>query len=122
MTKRLTIVIALTAILLSSCGVLGQAPAPTATLAPSATVTSVIVPTLAPATEPPAAATTETAAPVSDATATASPTAEVARPTNPPDCKNSASFVADVTIPDNTDGTDYTDKGKGEEKKQKPGK
>jgi uncharacterized protein YkwD len=32
-----------------------------------------------------------------------SPTSDIPRPTNAPDCTNSASFVADVTIPDNTE-------------------
>jgi uncharacterized protein YkwD len=104
MVKRLMIVTALTALILSACSALGQDP--TATLAPTNTVTPVLIPTQAiatesPATEPPAA-TDGTVAPT-EALATISATADVLRPTNAPDCTNSASFVADVTIPDNTE-------------------
>ena len=97
MVKKLIIVTALTAMFLSACSALGQAP--TETLAPTATATSVVAPTTAPVTEPPVA----TDAVTLEATATASPTPEPPRPTNVPGCTNSASFVADVTIPDNTE-------------------
>jgi len=102
MVKRLMIVTALTALLLSACSALGQ-EAPTATSAPvntdtpAPTVTQAII-----ATEPQATAATAT----TDATlpaATGSPTPDVPRPTNVAGCTNSASFVADVTIPDNTE-------------------
>jgi len=84
-------VISLAALILSSCG----AKAPTETPAP--TVTLVIAPTATevPATEIPA--TTE----VVDTAPTNTSTPE-ARPTNAPGCTNKASFVADVTVPDNT--------------------
>jgi uncharacterized protein YkwD len=93
MNKRLFIVISLAALILSNCG----AQTPTETAAP--TETQVIVPTVtameAQATEIPA--TTE----VTDALSTETSTPEP-RPTNAPNCTNKASFVTDVTIPDNT--------------------
>ncbi len=98
MVKKLIIVTALAALFLSACGAKGQQP--TAAPAPTATETQVVAPTTAPATEPPVA--TEAIIPT-DAVATISPTADIPRPTNAPDCTNSASFVADVTIPDNTE-------------------
>ena len=97
MVKRLMIVTALTALILSACSALGQDP--TATLAPANTDTPVPIPTQAIATEPQA---TEPPA-ATETVATISATADIPRPTNAPDCTNSASFVADVTIPDNTE-------------------
>jgi len=98
MIKKLFMVASLTAMILSSCGV--QAPAQTAVPASTetpvadalvATDTSAAPPTDASATETPAALPTETSA-----------DAGTPVPTNFPDCTNSAAFVADVTIPDNT--------------------
>jgi len=100
MVKKLMIVTALTALILSACSALGQDP--TATLAPANTDTPVPFPTQAIATEPPVATDTTVPAPT-EALATISATADIPRPTNAPDCTNSASFVADVTIPDNTE-------------------
>ena len=106
MVKKLMLVTALTALVLSACSALGQ-EAPTATLAPNTdtpapTVTQAII-----ATEPQATiaetATIDPALPTATAEIPASPTIDPARPTNAPDCTNSASFVADVTIPDNTE-------------------
>ena len=97
MVKRLMIVAAMTAVVLSACNALGQSP--TATLAPTSTDTPIPIPTQVIATEPPA---TEPPA-MAETTATISPTADIPRPTNAPDCANSASFVADITIPDNTE-------------------
>ena len=113
MIKKLFMVTALLALILSACS--GQAATATAT---------------APATEPPVATTavsvteapamTDTSLPASpeiSATATSStpltvtPTVGTLQPANAPDCTNSASFVADVTIPDNTNvagGTTFT--------------
>src|SRR5512139_3740305 len=100
MVKRLMLVTALTALVLSACSALGQ-EAPTATLAPintdtpAPTVTQAII-----ATEPQATATTDATLTAAAETAAAnSPTPDAARPTNAPDCKNSASFVADLTVP-----------------------
>ena len=93
----------LIAIVLSSCTAQGTQP-------PIATATETVAPaaTEAPATD--ALIPTETLiSPVPEATATA--TTEPPRPTNDPNCTNSAAFVADVTIPDNTEigaGTPFT--------------
>jgi uncharacterized protein YkwD len=115
MIKKLFMVTALLALVLSACN--GQAATETATV----TATEGPVATaLISITEPPA--TTETfTAPPPDTSATAisatppeaaqTPTVDPSRPTNAPDCTNSASFVADVTIPDNTNvagGTTFT--------------
>lgn len=93
----------LIAIVLSSCT--AQATQP-----PVATSTETTSPA---ATEAPATGAlipTETfISPVPEATATATP--EPPRPTNDPNCTNSAAFVADVTIPDNSEigaGTPFT--------------
>jgi uncharacterized protein YkwD len=114
MIKKLFFVTALMALVLSACGG-GQAEvetaAVTATEGPVAT-------TLISITEPPAI--TDTSAPPApelSATVTsstpfsASPTVGTLQPANAADCTNSASFVADVTIPDNTNvagGTTFT--------------
>lgn len=93
MTRKLFTVIALLTFALSACG--GGGAAQTGT--PTATNTQ--IPTVSVATTAPA--TTET--PTPDGTAvTFTPTVGTVAPTNPPDCTNSASFVADITIPDNT--------------------
>ncbi len=89
MSKKLFAFILLATLVLAACR--GESPAPTATPAP--TDTPPPPPTQAPptplpeVTEPPAAPLTDTPA---------------ARPPNDPNCTNKASFVADVTIPDNT--------------------
>ena len=92
MSKKTISMLILAGIILSACG--GQA---------QATET----PTVAPATtEPPAPSPTSTATeevvPVTGETPTPVPTATEFVPDNPADCVNKASFVADVTIPDNT--------------------
>jgi uncharacterized protein YkwD len=94
MTKKLFTVLLLMAVTLAACGgqTATEAPAP-----PSETFVS--VPTEAPATESPIATETS-AAPATQPDST--PTSGTPVPTNAPDCTNSASFVADVTIPDNT--------------------
>ena len=114
MVKKLFIVAVWFTLALSACSGGGATPAPesTATEAPVAT-------TSASATEAPVA--TETAGtPITDTAAvtdtpatplTATPTVGTPIPTNPPDCTNSALFVTDVTIPDNTNmvgGTTFT--------------
>ncbi|HET6597488.1 MAG TPA: CAP domain-containing protein [Anaerolineales bacterium] len=114
MVKKLFIVTAWFALALSACsgGGATELPASTASELPAAT-------TPASVTEPPIA--TETAeTPVTDTVSvtdmpatplTATPTVGTPIPTNPPDCTNSALFVTDVTIPDNTNmvgGTTFT--------------
>lgn len=98
MTKKLFIVASLIAVMLSACG--GQTSAETST--PASTETQV-------ATAPPSAtetvvATETSSMPTASATQPAdTDTPPPTVPTNLPDCTNSASFVADVTIPDNSD-------------------
>jgi uncharacterized protein YkwD len=94
MTRKLFTVIALMTLVLSACGG-GEA-----TEIPTLAATDTQAPTVAVATTA-APAITETATP--DGTAvTFTPTLGTVAPTNPPDCTNSATFVADITIPDNT--------------------
>jgi hypothetical protein len=117
MIKKLFVVAALMMLVLSACG--GQAAGETATATTAATEAPIAT-TAAPATEAPVS--TDTAAAPSletpaSATATSStslsttPTVGTLQPANAADCTNSASFVADVTIPDNTNvagGTTFT--------------
>ncbi len=89
MSKIVFFIVVLAALILSACG--NAAPAETATPAPSDT------PPPTPTQEPPTplpVVTDTPAAPITDTPAV--------RPTNEPNCTNKASFVADVTIPDNT--------------------
>lgn len=65
---------------------------PTPTQAPAATNTLVLTPLL----------TNTSLAETSAVLPTATSTPVLPQPTNPPDCTNSASFVTDVTIPDNS--------------------
>jgi uncharacterized protein YkwD len=105
MSKRALSIILLAGIFLSACG--GQAvqvtESPTAvpaTTAPPATPT-------APATNTP----TEVVVPVTGESPTSSATPTVFVPTNEANCVNKATFVSDVTIPDNTNltaGTTFT--------------
>jgi uncharacterized protein YkwD len=91
--------------------------APTETTAATSTDTQVATASVS-ITEPPAANETSTAQPVDTSVTetsatlpTSTPTLGTPFPTNPPDCTNSASFVADVSIPDNTNiagGTAFT--------------
>jgi uncharacterized protein YkwD len=105
MSKRALSIILLAGIVLTACG--GQATQVTesrtaipATTAPPAT-------TAAPATNTP----TEAVVPVTGESPTSSATPTVFVPTNEAGCVNKATFVSDVTIPDNTDltaGTTFT--------------
>jgi len=95
MFKKLSAMALLMALILSACG--KQAPAETATLAPTETQTA---PTETPADQIPVTGVTEvseTPTVQPEATSTSLP-----RPDNEPGCTNSAAFVADVTIPDNS--------------------
>lgn len=89
MKKTLLTMYLVVVLLISSCG--AQPPAETSTPLPP-TETSAPTATSAP-TKPP----TPTKKPTALA---ASPTAKTPIPTNLPNCTNSASFVADITIPD----------------------
>jgi uncharacterized protein YkwD len=93
MSKKTLSIILLTGIFLSACG--GQAPQATET--PTAVPATTAPPAL-PATNTP----TEVVVPVTGETPTPSPTATEIVPENPADCVNKATFVSDVTIPDNT--------------------
>lgn len=106
MTKKLFIVASVLAVILSACG--GQTS--TETITPVSSETQVAT---APPTATETSAITETVtSPTTSATQPADPaTPQPSVPTNPPDCMNSASFVADVTIPDNSNvegGTTFT--------------
>ncbi len=92
MTHKTFCLVLLTGMLLSACG--GQATRVTETPIPdTATATLQALPATSTATETPA----------NIESPTPSPTATEFVPTNPADCINSAAFVADVTIPDNSD-------------------
>lgn len=93
MIKKLSTVTVLIALLLSSCSAVAttEAPASTETQAPSvasAPATNTLIPTETFVTLP---------------TESPTPTPQPTRPPNDPNCTNSAAFVADVTIPDNTE-------------------
>ena len=111
MVKKLFIVTAWFSLTLSACsgGAATQPSASSATEPP--TTTAPASTTEAPATTDPGTIPTDTAA-VTDTPATPpSPTVDASIPTNAPDCTNSALFVTDVTIPDNTNmagGTTFT--------------
>jgi len=95
MFKKLSVMALLMALILSACG--QQAPVETATLAPTETQ---IAATETPADQIPVTGATdvlETPTALPEATSTSVP-----RPANEPGCTNSAAFVADVTIPDNS--------------------
>lgn len=115
MVQKLFIVTACIALALSACsgGNATEPSASTPTEPPEATA-------LVSITEAPATTEAVTTALATDAAITAvtdtpgtpaSPTLDPSIPTNPPDCTNSALFVTDVTIPDNTNmvgGTVFT--------------
>ncbi len=84
--KRIFYLLVFAAFFLSSCG--GNA-APAATQAPATQTSTAQVSTSTPVTP------TSTAMPAT----TVPPTSAIV---NPPDCTNSASFVTDITVPDNT--------------------
>jgi uncharacterized protein YkwD len=114
MIKKSFIVTMLLALALSACN--AEAPTETAAAVP-ATETQPATATVA-VTESPAATETSTtlsvevsATQTSATLSTMTPTLGTPFPTNPADCTNSASFVADITVPDNTDvagGTRFT--------------
>src|SRR5258708_15628133 len=99
--KRITFIV-LIAIILTACG----SKAPAETVSPTVANTQATVATDMPA--PAATAAIDTPLSLGDASATSAsgPTVTFTpappRPTNAPGCTNSAKFVVDVTIPDNT--------------------
>ncbi|HKI52491.1 MAG TPA: NBR1-Ig-like domain-containing protein, partial [Anaerolineales bacterium] len=98
MFKKLSMVTLLMALMLSACG--GQ-QVPTETAEPVPTETRAAVVTEAPTIEIPVTGPTETLESVT-ATPDVPPTPSIPRPENEPGCTNSASFVSDITIPDNS--------------------
>lgn len=105
MIKKLFIVTLLLALALSAC----NAGAPTETAVAVSTETQVATATVAITETPVATETSTTPSVEASATQTSAtqptmtPTLGTPFPTNPADCTNSASFVADITVPDNTD-------------------
>jgi uncharacterized protein YkwD len=113
MVKKLFIVTALLALALSACsGGTATEPAVSTATEPQE-ATALVSITEAPVTDEAAVIPSDTAA-ITDTPATpltATPTVGTPIPTNPADCTNSALFVTDVTIPDNTNmvgGTKFT--------------
>ena len=97
MSKKTLSILILAGFILSACG--GQTQATeTPTTVPTTTTTTPPPPTL-PATNTP----TEVVLPVTAETSTPLPTPTEVVPDNAPDCVNKASFVSDVTIPDNSE-------------------
>jgi uncharacterized protein YkwD len=113
MLKKLFVLTTLVMLVLSACS--GGAPTEAATVSPSETQVATALVSI---TEPLAATETSTtpsveasATQTSATQPTMTPTLGTPFPTNPADCTNSASFVADITIPDNTNvagGTKFT--------------
>src|SRR5512147_3109646 len=97
MKGKLVTVFILFLMVISACG---KAAAPTETPAPPTAETMVVPITGATETAP----ATVTESPVTSTSLPEStPTSAPPRPTNFPDCTNNASFITDVTIPDNSD-------------------
>ena len=99
MFKKLFFITTMLALTLSACGG-NQATAEATTPAPTESQPVAVTNTPAPANETPTVDITEVvgAVPTQTPEATATPP----RPANEPGCVNKASFVSDVTIPDNT--------------------
>src|SRR5258706_7818777 len=99
--KRITFIV-LIAIILTACG----SKAPAETVSPTVANTQATVATDMPAPAATAAIDTPLSLGEASATSASGPTVTLTpappRPTNSPGCTNSAKFVADVTIPDNT--------------------
>ncbi len=99
--KRITFIV-LIAIILTACG----SKAPAETVSPTVANTQATVATDMPAPAATAAIDTPLSLGEASATSASGPTVTLTpappRPTNAPGCTNSAKFVADVTIPDNT--------------------
>ena len=98
MNKKLFVIASVSALLFTSCGTQSPTPAAEAPANTPPVVATTEAPVGTTATVSTEVATTETSATLPSETATVGTPA----PTNPPDCTNSASFVTDVTIPDNS--------------------
>jgi len=98
MIKRLSIVVSLITLILTSCNSQASTETVPATLTETQSPTQTDAPIQITDT-PVSTEISTTASPRPQMTATA----ETPQPTNIPDCTNSAAFVSDVTIPDNTE-------------------
>ncbi len=99
MSRKTLVVFIFGLFLLAACQTASPPPTETATPAASPTDTIAVTSTSSPTpTQPPP---TETLPPTATFTP-ALPTNTPLPPTNAPDCANQASFVADVTVPDNS--------------------
>jgi len=99
MFKKLSIGALLIALLLSACG--GQTV--TETITPESTDTTILATvTEAPAEQIPVTGATEEILTTETEVSSTPPTPSTPRPENEPGCTNSAAFVSDVTIPDNS--------------------
>ena len=103
MNKKLFVIASVSALLLAAC----STQSPTPTTVPTSNTPPVVATTEVPAaTDVSVSVSTEVAATETSATLpTETATVGTPAPTNPPDCTNSASFVTDVTIPDNSNVT-----------------
>ncbi len=108
MIKKLFLISLLTTLMLSSCN--AQA-ATEPTVSTSTETPQASTATESPATEAPQVPIETQAIATTPPESTPSFTPEAPRPTNIPNCTNSAAFVADLTIPDNSEigaGTPFT--------------
>jgi uncharacterized protein YkwD len=106
--RRLAVALMVTMILLAGCSAQASTEIPAVTTTNTQAPTATVAPTESSATLDAATATTAASTPLSSGTP-ATPTTP--RPTNEANCTNSAAFVTDVTIPDNTPivaGTPFT--------------
>lgn len=108
MINKLFIVMAIMALALSACNGGGTAETPTLAVTDTQIATAAVA-----ATQVPALTETFTVTPggTPGTEVSVTPTVGTVAPTNPPDCTNSASWVADITIPDDTNvgpGTTFT--------------
>lgn len=102
MVRKVFIVTAILALALSACSGGGATQPPASTATEPEAATALVSMTEAPVTTD-AATTAPAPTLITDTPGTpASPTVDPSIPTNPPDCTNSALFVTDVTVPDNT--------------------
>lgn len=112
MVKKLFIVVTLVALTLAACSGQGTVETTPPPVTDTEVATALVSLTEGPPLEEtqPAVSETPTIDP-SFTPPTATPTEGTPLPTNAPDCTNRASFVADVTVPDNTNvagGTSFT--------------
>src|SRR5687767_11425587 len=106
MNKKLFVIASVSALLFTACGTQSPTPAPAPTSSAPPVVATTEIPAGTTATDVSVSVSSEIAATETSATLpTETATVGTPAPTNPPDCTNSASFVTDVTIPDNSNVT-----------------